>query len=726
MPTMSKASDSPGELKDDQWLRDFRRALGYVWPQKKRLVWCVLFIALGAASYSAGLGLILPVLKVMVDEEGLHGWANRLVAEERTGLGFDVYDSRRFRKIPGAPEFSLLVRDVAEDRATAETGIRGGDLILGVDGEPLRARALLRRIAQADANAAVVLDVGTERDGELVQSGVTVTLAPVPLKLRLLQAGVGVLPIATESADRLRTLLVLLALLFVVQILTNGFRFGADYLTAVISYRAILDLRRRMSRQVMVLPVGHYARNVSDTVSRFVQDPQELHKGFTTVFEKMIREPLKAIAVLCMAFLLDWRLTLVLVVVAPIAAFLIRRFGKKIRKASLKVLRGYGTMLGALNGALTGIRAVKGFSMENYERKRLFRIDRGMFRQQLRMARVDAMSKPVMEMLGFVVVSVCIVWLAGRVIGGDLKPADFATTLILLAAMLDPLRKLSNMYVRLQRANAAAHRIFALIDTPGEELARPGAPALPAIQRSIEFREVTFRYAGTDAPVLCDVNLSVKQGEVIALVGPNGSGKTTLISLLLRFFEPDSGRILIDDQDVSEVTLRSLRGQISLISQETVIFGDTVRANIGYGKSRAGDEQIVAAAKKAFAHEFISQLPQGYETLIGEHGATLSGGQRQRLAIARAILRDAPILVFDEATSQVDSESELKIHQALEAFLTDRTAFIIAHRFSTIATADRIAVMDAGRIVAVGTHKVLLDSCDLYRRLYETQFRNAG
>jgi subfamily B ATP-binding cassette protein MsbA len=237
---------------------------------------------------------------------------------------------------------------------------------------------------------------------------------------------------------------------------------------------------------------------------------------------------------------------------------------------------------------------------------------------------------------------------------------------------------------------------------------------------------VNFVYAGANRSAVRNVSLTVRKGERIALVGPNGSGKTTLVSLLPRFFPITSGRILIDDHDINEVSLRSLRDQFSLITQESVIFPDTVRANIAYGRLNATDEEIITAAKKAFADEFIRELPEGYDSIVGEHGATLSGGQRQRIAIARAILRDAPILIFDEATSQVDPESEQKIHQAMHAFLADRTAFVIAHRYSTVSDADRIVVMDGGEIVAVGPHEQLLKSCDLYRRLYETQFGSEG
>jgi ABC-type multidrug transport system fused ATPase/permease subunit len=305
-----------------------------------------------------------------------------------------------------------------------------------------------------------------------------------------------------------------------------------------------------------------------------------------------------------------------------------------------------------------------------------------------------------------------------------MQASDFFTLLILLGATAETVRKTSDVWNKMQQARAGAERVFHILDEPAEA-EKPDAIELSPLRERIEFRNVVFSYPGTDRVVLKGINLSVQAGHNVAIVGPNGSGKTTLANLLPRFYDPDSGLVLIDGKDIRDVTLFSLRSQIGMVTQDVMTFNDTIAANIAYGKPEATTEEVIAAARRSFAHEFISPLPDGYDTIIGEQGAGLSGGQLQRIVIARAILKNPSILIFDEATSQVDADSEAKIHRAIEEIMQDRTSFIIAHRFSTVITADVIVVMDDGRIIAQGQHEELMQTCPLYQSLYETQLIKA-
>jgi ABC-type multidrug transport system fused ATPase/permease subunit len=325
-----------------------------------------------------------------------------------------------------------------------------------------------------------------------------------------------------------------------------------------------------------------------------------------------------------------------------------------------------------------------------------------------------------------VVIAMCgVVWLAQRSMRGEISPQEFLYMGLLMAAVFDPIRRVSTIFTRMQRADAACARIFEIIDMPAEERNGLAGRVLPPLRGEIEFRDVTFTYPGQQVPALAEINLTVTAGQRVAIVGPNGSGKTTLIGLLLRFFEPGAGAILVDGTDIATASIRSLRGQVSLVTQEAIVFAMSARDNIGYGLAGATEEQIVEAARKAHADEFIERMPDGYDTVIGESGATLSGGERQRLSLARAIIRDAPIFIFDEATSQIDVDSEQKIHQAMVEFMRGRTSLVIAHRIATISDADQIVVLDRGRIEDQGTHDELLTRCELYKTLYYTHLAGA-
>jgi ABC-type multidrug transport system fused ATPase/permease subunit len=528
-------------------------------------------------------------------------------------------------------------------------------------------------------------------------------------------------PAGNEFADRMTTLLILLGTLVGVNIIGNVLRCFSQYFVLHASNRMMMDLRRQMYRKALRVPMIDLSGEVSNRVNQFLSDTREIFLGVTTLFGKVAREPLKAICVLVVALFLDSRLTLVVLALAPIAVGILWYFGRKVRKATIRLLQGYGVMLNALEETLQGIDTVKGYGREGYERRRMWGIERGMLKQLLRLAWIEAFSSPLIEVVGVLVTSAGIVWLAARTFHGEITAAHFMTMVALLAALLDPVRKVANVYNQVQRAGAASTRVFAFLDQP-EEHSPPNAKVLTGTApREVRFERIGFRYIPTqEPPALLDVTLHVRPGECIAIVGPNGSGKSTLVKMLPRLLDPHAGQATIDGFDVRELSLRHLRLEIAVVSQRPVIFARSVIENIAYGHPDASIEQVHEAARQAYAAEFIEQWPEQYDTVLGEFGTSLSGGQRQRLAIARAFLKPASILIFDEATSEIDAESERKIHAALNVLRRGKTTFLIAHRHTVMDMAERIVVMDVGRIVDVGTHAELLQRCPLYVALYRS------
>jgi subfamily B ATP-binding cassette protein MsbA len=423
------------------------------------------------------------------------------------------------------------------------------------------------------------------------------------------------------------------------------------------------------------------------------------------------------------AFYQNWKMATVVLVVLPLSGYVLIRFGKRIRKLSQRGQESIGSMASVLKEAFSGIKIVKAYGQEKKEGERFSAMNKAFRTAQVKSSQASAMSSPLLEVIGVCGVAF-IIWYGGElVITGEMKPGEFFSFLTAMFMAYAPIKKMSGANAALQRALAGAQRVFSVLDLDSELSKDEGKPTLPPIKRQLEFSNVSFSYEGAKDPSLDRINLTVRVGEVVALVGASGSGKTTLVSLVPRFYRPSDGKITIDDLDIRLVDRSSLRRQIGIVSQETVLFDDLIRNNIAYGRPEATEEQIIEAARAAYAWEFIERLPNGLDTFIGENGLKLSGGQRQRLAIARAILRDPPILILDEATSALDSESEKLVQQALANLMKARTTLVIAHRLSTVQHADRLVVMNRGRIEDIGTHGELLQRGGLYTRLYQAQFQ---
>ena len=712
-------------------MKNFKRSLKYLWPYRRQLLLAGLCVVLIMVLWGSGLGLLLPGSKILISEEGLHGWAYSSATQDRLGVRLvqrSVPPHTTIREGGVERELSIVLDVVRVDESGPSQGkLQQNNWLVGrADGEDdggfLRGDALARTIA----NHAPGEPLALRAYNPYTQKLQTVTVIPgrSGWRSRLLTRIARAIPEPASYVDRFPMLLWLLGFVVLITLLRNVLRFSQEYLVGAVVMRAMMDLRRDSYEVVLHLPTTFFSeKGISDSMSRFVQDTNQLADGQVALFGKTLAEPAKAVASLVVALSLSWPLTLLAIGAGPPAVALIRKFGEVMRKASRRALGSWSLMLAVLNETLAGIRVVKAYTMEGSERKRFFQVNRRLLKQQRRMVRTDAAVAPAVETLGMTA-ALGAVALAGYWVlhgGYDMDGDKFLALMGCLVAMFDPVRKLAKVATRFQRADAAAGRVFQLQDQE-QEKRMPNAPMLPRHSQSIQLVHVRFRYPNASDDALKDINLTIPAGETLAIVGPNGSGKTTLASLLPRLLDPTEGKVLVDGRDISRYSLRSLRRQIGLVTQDAVLFHASIADNVAYGLRRARDEQVQAAARKAFVDEFVRDLPDGYDTMLGEHGATLSGGQRQRIAIARAILRDPAILIFDEAMSQVDPHSELRIQQAIKEFIRGRTTLLIAHRFSTVMTAQRIAVMDAGRIVDVGTHKELLSRCGLYHQLYQTQF----
>jgi subfamily B ATP-binding cassette protein MsbA len=522
----------------------------------------------------------------------------------------------------------------------------------------------------------------------------------------------------TDPFDGVVALFALLAAMTVVGAAAN---FGHQYLSLTLCTRVVAGIRHDIFKHVINLPLSTVvSRGPSELISRVTRDSGALQGGLVALSGKALAQVTKGAAAFVAAIWLDWRITLIALVAVPALAIPLRKFGKRIRRGMRGSLQAQERMLRTASESMGGLRAVKAASAEGESIRRFDESNQEVLRQEMRVRFVQAMSSPLVETISILAVSGLALVAARQIIEGKLPFDTFVLALGALAAAGGSLKPLAGLVNEIQGAAAPAERLQELLDMEREDAGDRRRPALARHARSVRFEGVSFRYPGASTDALQAVTLSIAHGERVAVVGPNGSGKTTLLALLPRLFDPQSGRVLVDGTDIREVSVRSLRGQVGVVTQDAVLVHGTVADNIRFGLD-AGMDDVRAAARRAHADRFIERLPQGYETPVAEGGASLSGGQRQRISIARAVLRDPSILVMDEATSQVDAESEEQINAAIREFGVGRTTLVIAHRLSTVLAADRIVVMDGGRIVASGSHENLLGSCDVYARIARTQ-----
>jgi subfamily B ATP-binding cassette protein MsbA len=516
-----------------------------------------------------------------------------------------------------------------------------------------------------------------------------------------------------------------IAILLIVFTLAKGVaEYFSTYLMARIGQESVLKLRQDLYTHLLTQSADFFERHRTNyLVSRLVSSAAAIEAAVTGTLRDMLRESFTLVAFLSASFYYSWRLTLGSLLIAPIIGVLTAKFGKNLRNLARETYEGSQRLVDTAQESLANHHIVKAYRGEEREQQRFTKVARQIVGANLRSARINGFAPPMIELIGVIAVAILLYFGRREIMAGNMNPAQFLTFLFFLFSSYDPMRKLSRLQNALEVALAAARHVWEVMDERAETVERADAVELKPLRNAIELRDVSFEYANSEErTVLRSVNLRIAAGEMVALVGESGGGKSTLSKLILRFHDPVSGQVLWDGTDLRDASLKSLRRHIGLVTQETVLFNDTVRYNISYSRPDATDAEIKEAARIAFADDFIRELPDGYDTIVGERGIFLSGGQRQRLAIARAVLADASVLVLDEATSALDAESERLVQKALANLTRDRTTLVIAHRLSTIRRADSIVVMERGRIIETGRHEELLKQSGTYKKLYELQF----
>ena len=528
------------------------------------------------------------------------------------------------------------------------------------------------------------------------------------------------------GGDQLAQLKILCILLFTSFVLKNIFLFINNVSLSYAQNRMITDIRDNLFRHIQRLPLSYFHKSKSGEIASITfTDVSNMRVAFTRSIQSLINEPISIFVLLGILFIISPKLTLLTLTIVPLSAYSITKLGQSIRRRAKRSSIQIADVMNILHESISGIRIVKAFSMEKFEIGRFKLANQKFFKLTFKQEKMKSLTSPINDLIG-VSIGVFLIWLGGKEVieYGNLSPEGFLRFIVYLFAMLQPARKLGNVNAQIQSGLAAAERVFSIIDTP-ITIKDPISPKpFMSFRDSIRYKDVTFTYENSNRSSLSNINLAINHGEIVALVGSSGAGKSTFVDLLPRFYDISSGSITIDGIDIREYTLSDLRSKMGIVTQETILFNDTIFNNIAYGMPNATLKDIIAAAKAANALEFIEELPEKFGTEIGEKGARLSGGQRQRLSIARAILKNPEILILDEATSALDTESERKVQLAIDNLVKDRTVIVIAHRLSTIVKANRIIVLENGEIVESGNHQELLDKKGPYKKLYDIQFGN--